>query len=134
MSNWLNDLLDRAEADGLFDDLPGAGKPLHLHENPYEDPSDRVANRMLRNSGYTLPWIEDRQRLLADIEALRVGLKRAWSGDANAALWRQSLEALDRQLVELNQRIRDFNLKAPTVHVHLSPLNRDREVARATKD
>ncbi|MEA3440806.1 MAG: DUF1992 domain-containing protein [Chloroflexota bacterium] len=48
----------RAMEEGKFDDLPGKGKPLRLDHNPHEDPQWRTAYRMLRNSGFTLPWIE----------------------------------------------------------------------------
>ena len=30
--------------EGAFDHLEGTGKPLDLSENPFEDPSDRMAN------------------------------------------------------------------------------------------
>ena len=33
-----------AIAEGAFDHLEGAGKPLDLRENPFEDPSDRMAH------------------------------------------------------------------------------------------
>ena len=32
-----------AMEEGAFDHLDGAGKPLDLSENPFEDPSDRLA-------------------------------------------------------------------------------------------
>ena len=40
-----------AMAEGAFDNLSGKGRPLNLEEDPYEDPSLRMAHRLLRNNG-----------------------------------------------------------------------------------
>ncbi len=137
MSNWLNDLLDRAEKDGLFDNLSGSGKPLDLkNHNPYEDPSERVAHRLLKQSGYTLPWIEDRRQLLEDIEQVRAELQRAWQWcqtKPTTPVWQRAVTTFKTAVVELNKRIRDFNLTAPTDHVHLKILNAEHEIRRITK-
>jgi hypothetical protein len=45
--------------EGAFDHLEGAGKPLDLSENPFEDPSDRMAYRLLKNNGFAPAWIEE---------------------------------------------------------------------------
>ncbi|WP_406645314.1 DUF1992 domain-containing protein [Aliisedimentitalea scapharcae] len=51
MDHPLFDLIDarikRAQEDGAFDDLPGAGKPLPQ----VEDPENEVINRILRDNG-----------------------------------------------------------------------------------
>ncbi|UWQ90142.1 DUF1992 domain-containing protein [Rhodobacteraceae bacterium M382] len=51
MGHPLFDLIDarikRAQEDGAFDDLPGAGKPLPQ----VEDPENEVINRILRDNG-----------------------------------------------------------------------------------
>ena len=66
-------------ADGKFDNLPGKGKPLHLDEtNPHADPEWELAYRMLKESGYSLPWIETIREIEKDIEAARRDLQRAW--------------------------------------------------------
>ena len=40
-----------AMEDGVFEHLDGAGQPLDLTENPYEDPSLRMAHKVLKNKG-----------------------------------------------------------------------------------
>ena len=40
-----------AAAQGEFDNLPGAGKPLDLEEDPLVPEDMRMANRILRNAG-----------------------------------------------------------------------------------
>ena len=47
-----------AMQDGSFDHLEGAGSPLDLNENPFEDPAQRMAHRLLRNNGFAPAWIE----------------------------------------------------------------------------
>jgi Domain of unknown function (DUF1992) len=44
---------------GEFDDLPGAGQPLDLTEDPYVPEDQRMANRILRNAGYAPREVED---------------------------------------------------------------------------
>ena len=56
--NKAEDQIRRAMEEGKFDDLPGEGKPLRLENDPFEDPEWRMAHHVLRNGGFTLPWIE----------------------------------------------------------------------------
>ena len=57
----LETLADRriidAEKDGEFENLPGAGKPLDLYEDPMIPEDLRMAYRILRNSGYVPPEV-----------------------------------------------------------------------------
>jgi hypothetical protein len=39
-------------AEGAFDHLEGFGQPLNLEEDPFEDPSLRMAHRLLKNNGF----------------------------------------------------------------------------------
>src|SRR6266850_6912645 len=57
-----------AMAEGAFDNLRGKGLPLDLEENPYEDPSLRMAHRLLRNNGFAPAWIEEAKDLEHAIE------------------------------------------------------------------
>jgi hypothetical protein len=41
-----------AAVQGEFDDLPGAGKPLDLAEDPLVPEEQRMANRILKNAGF----------------------------------------------------------------------------------
>jgi len=86
-----------AMAEGVFEHLDGAGKPLDLAENPFEDPSQRMAHRLLRNNGFAPDWIEEAK----EIERLRARL-----ADLPEPERRREIEAL-------NRRIAVYNLKAP---------------------
>ena len=48
-----------AIADGQFEDLPGAGKPLELDDDALVPEDLRTAYRILKNAGYVPPELED---------------------------------------------------------------------------
>lgn len=66
-----------AEAQGLFRNLPGTGKPLHLDDDSLVPEEDRVAFRILKNAGYAPPWIELQKRIFEDQAALEKWLQNA---------------------------------------------------------
>jgi hypothetical protein len=90
-----------AMEEGAFDHLDGAGQPLHLDENPYEDPAQKMAHRILRNNGIAPAWIEEGKEIDLEIRRLR-------SRDAGL-----DPEAYRRHIAALNRRIAVFNLKTP---------------------
>lgn len=56
-----------AAARGEFDDLPGAGVPQELDDEPLVPQEVRVANRILKNAGFVPPAVEQ-LRALRDLE------------------------------------------------------------------
>lgn len=61
------ELIKKAQERGEFDNLPGKGKPIDLTEY-FEMPEDvRVAQSVLKNSGFSSPEVE----LLNEIAHLR---------------------------------------------------------------
>ena len=112
-----------AMEQGAFDDLPTKGKPLDLSEDPFEDPSMRMAHRLLRNNGFAPWWVEEAKDIEASIERLRADLRAANQRPA-------VLDELRVRTIELNQRIRSYNLKCPSPHLHKHPV--DFEVAQAS--
>ena len=116
----------KAIADGKFDDLPGKGKPLQLDDNPFADPDWALAYHVLQSSGYTLPWIETRKEIEADLEAARASLRRAWEWKQRALVesqpedlveveWERALEAFCEHIESLNRRIAAYNLEVPNL-------------------
>src|SRR6516165_4753903 len=89
-----------AMEEGAFDHLEGMGKPLDLRENPFEDASDRLAHRLLKNNGFAPSWIEEAREIEAESRRL---------SDWNAAANRD----FTGRVAALNRRILSFNLKAP---------------------
>lgn len=53
-----------ALAAGEFENLPGAGKPLALDDDPLVPEHLRVAYRMLRNAGFVPPELAERRERL----------------------------------------------------------------------
>jgi hypothetical protein len=96
--------------EGAFDHLEGAGRPLDLQEDPFEDPSLRMAHRLLKNNGFAPAWIEEARQIEAEAHRLR----------------RQSEAPPDdfqRRVAALNRRILAFNLKAPALSLHKRPFD-----------
>ena len=116
--------LREAIENGEFDDLPGKGEPIDLRENPFEDPDLRTVHRLLRNAGFAPAWIEERKDIDAELAAAQTKLSRAWAlfgegGKAKSeAEWERSVKEFRAQVLELQQRIRIYNLKAPAAVFH----------------
>ena len=142
----IEELLRKAIAEGKFNDLPGKGKPLHLDEaNPHADPEWELAYRMLKESGYSLPWIETVREIEKDIEAARKNLQTAWnwhqaaiskskSGSYVSTEWERSQVTFMGKLTALNKRIRDYNLQVPVVRFQRPILNYERELQKILTD
>ena len=140
----VEDQIRRAMEQGKFSNLRGKGKPLHLDDNPLEDPEWRMAHHMLQSSGYTLPWIETRQEIEAGIEKARTSLKRVWDWRNTAlqekhhpaeveAEWKRALTAFEDEIVSINKRIFSYNLEVPAEQFQRQMLNVEREVERIIK-
>jgi hypothetical protein len=147
MSTWqqlIEQQILKAMEDGAFENLPGMGKPLHLEDDALMDPDWRLAYRLLRSNGFTLPWIENRRDIEQEIQAVREKLARAqaWDQDQKAAgaaqairdqEWARVVEISQKRVDAVNQRIADFNLEAPAPSLHLVPLDLEREIAAASQ-
>jgi DnaJ homolog subfamily C member 28 len=129
----------KAIEEGKFDDLPGKGKPLKLEDTTHEDPDWRLAYHVLREGGFSLPWIELQQEIETETAALRASLRSAWewrleaSGRGDSSLlveqeWERVVKKFGEQVEKLNKRIFDFNLQAPSISVQRMKLDVEREL------
>lgn len=98
-----------AMEEGAFDCLDGKGEPLDLTENPFEDPSLRMAHRLLTNNGFAPAWMEESKDIDAESHRLRGQARN--QGSISPEEFRQRVEILNRRIVA-------FNLKAPLVSLH----------------
>jgi len=142
----IEELMRRAMAEGKFDDLPGKGKPLHLDQsNPHADPEWELTYKILKDSGYSLPWIETIREIEKDIEAARKYLKLAWelhqeaisgsqAGSYIAGEWNRALISFKEKLTALNKRIRDCNLEVPNARFQRPVLNYEMEVGKIIEE
>jgi Domain of unknown function (DUF1992) len=100
--------IQEAMDEGQFENLDGRGQPLALEEEPFEDPSLRMAHRLLRNNGFAPAWIEEGKDIEAAIARLREDRERS----------RITPEQFRQQAEALNRRIFAYNLKTPSLSVH----------------
>lgn len=135
----------RALQEGKFENLPGTGKPLHLEDNPHADEDWRLAYHILKEAGYTLPWIETIREIETEIEQARAELLRThtWRQAALAqgqpevlvhAEWQRATERFTAKAAALNQRIRDYNLEAPSGRFQRPLIKPEAEISRITTD
>ena len=114
---------------GAFDNLPGKGKPLDLDESSYEDPSLRMAHRLLRANGFAPPWIEEARAIDRLRENLRMDLANArLAYAANPPRWQREFGELRRRADCLNRRILSYNLQSPAVRFQRIPFNLELEL------
>ncbi|HSB65973.1 MAG TPA: DnaJ family domain-containing protein [Anaerolineales bacterium] len=140
----IEDLLRRAMEEGKFDNLPGKGKPLHLGEsNPHANPDWEVAYGIIKEAGFSLPWIETIRDIEREIEEARYNLRLAYetylysvqqshTAVYTAPEWERAKQAFKEKLPELNKRIRDYNLEVPNARFQRPVLNFEAEVKKVT--
>ena len=151
--DW-GDLVERriqeAQEQGLFDDLPGKGRPLDLSENPFLDRSWRLAYKLLQDSGFTLDWIELDKEIRAELAACRQALARARAryDEAQTGLkgkvgpqaegekaqadisWQRALASFAERANKLNKKIDLFNLKVPLFRLQRPRISVEEEQRR----
>jgi len=66
-----------AMADGVFDDLPGKGRPLVLDDDSLVPEDMRLAHRVLKNAGY----LPEQLQLRSEIAAIHGMLVQALDGE-----------------------------------------------------
>ena len=134
MDTWepLIDRLIRESMDrGEFDNLPGAGQPIDLTENPYEQPELRTVHRLLRNAGFAPAWIEERKDIERELQRALVTVGRAKKlycktpDDSTHPDWRRAMKEFRECVDELNQRIRIYNLKSPVAALQRNMIDAD---------
>lgn len=133
MSAWdtVDEQIKQAYQSGDFENLPGKGRPLQLNENPFAAGQEAAFN-LLRNNGYTLGWIEEKRQIEEELGESRHQLERAWArhdgSDWGQQQWRRATAEFTTLVAKLNQRIRTYNLKAPSANVHLLHLDAAAEI------
>ena len=138
----LESIIRSAMEAGEFDNLKGKGEPLNLDQSGRLAGEWQLAYHLLSCNGFSLPWIEERNGILEEIEHLRIRaaeLSKPESG-SDTTPWENSttrdlsaaVVALRKQVSSLNQRIRDYNLVAPGIQFHICRLDAEKELSRLT--
>lgn len=71
LDHWMEQMIQEAQKRGEFDNLPGKGKPLNLHQSdPFAGP-DELVYRTLKEAGFAPEWVELRKKIVDQINWLR---------------------------------------------------------------
>ena len=141
--DWVEEKIRQAQEQGLFDDLKGKGKPLPNRRNPFLREDRQLAYDLLRDSGHTLPWIEEGKAIDARLHKARLVLQRRYQWyrrererrPAHQLLgleevWRQYRQEFEAEVEAINASIRIYNLKVPNLAFHKPIILLDEEYDR----
>lgn len=120
---------------GEFEDLPGRGKPLDLELDPNTPREWDLAFKLLKEAGFAPAWIEQDKEIRSAKEKLFKPLQSYLRTTNLPSRDREVIEArliaeFRKQASELNRKIDDFNLQAPSLRVHHKRIRIDEEVIR----
>lgn len=135
----IEEIIRQAMEEGVFEDLPGKGKPLQLDQNPHQDPEWRAAHHILKDSGFTLPWIESLREIEVELKEARAGLARTWKWyqaeigkrDEDRQMiyeWDRAVASFREQITAINNEIRSYNLQVPNDRFQLQLINVEQEI------
>jgi len=142
----IEDHIQKAMQEGKFDNLPGKGKPLKLDDNPHEDPEWKLAHHLLKESGFSLPWIELKQEIEAETETARLALRQSWEWRQQALAekkwryqvideeWQRAVKAFTERVEKINQRVFEYNLQTPSDKFQMRKLDAQREIESLAGD
>ena len=138
MSSPAERKIAEAIRNGVFDNLPGMGKPLSLDDLAREE---NLAHRLLVDNGFSLPWIEIKVQIDEGFEeaSRRLSQRLAWlknQGDfpESSVRWAGAMEEFRREITELNQRIDEYNLSVPLSQFQRRRFDADTEHERLIPD
>lgn len=140
----MEDIFEDGRQRGLFDDLPGKGRPLDLQQNVFEG-SGSLANQLMRDNDLRPAWLGIRSDVEAKIVALRADVRRTWqrydlawqqaahqSHRASLALgWDSACQAWETQIAEINKAVDNYNIRRPAQQLELFKLRLADELTRA---
>jgi DnaJ family protein C protein 28 len=141
LTRGVDAIIRAAMEEGTFDNLPGAGRPLNLDENPYLEREWQLAYHLLKENGFAPDFIERRQAIEQQLAAARelLASSRAWRQRAleageDAALvesqWRIARALFVEKVEKLNAAIRDYNLSVPDARFGRTLLDNSKEIQR----
>ena len=139
----MEDLIEDGRRRGLFEDLPGAGRPLDLEHNLYEG-SNALANRLMKHNDIRPAWLTHRIDVSERIDAFREEMRRTWEryraafeqaqGVAHRPAlsigWDDACRGWLATIEKLNKEIESYNLKRPRGQPELFKLRLDDELRR----
>jgi len=141
-------LMKKAMEQGDFDNLEGAGKPLDLDENAFEQTELHMVHKILKDNGYAPYWIELnkevntlRAKLDQDVEYFKKYTQIVFSENRSAwaiSRYKQKKKSFYHQcresLAEISKKILDYNLHCPVSTLGRSNFDIEVEMNRIVED
>lgn len=142
-NNLIEDLIQDGQDKGIFDNLPGSGKPLNLNKSVYGAELD-LAHNLMKENDLTPAWIMSRNQIMEKIESLRADIKRKWERherefriiqdvvhrDSLTISWDDACLKWLGDIEKINKQIGDYNLKRPVDNMELLKLDLESELKR----
>ena len=133
--NPIDKIIRDAQSKGAFNDLPGKGKPLQWDDESNVPEEQRMANRLLKNNGFTLDWIELGRELDRAYASAREKLEEARTlramGRINEAGWKAAARTFAEQIQKINKQIIGYNLRVPNEQFYRQPYPLDPDIKDA---
>jgi hypothetical protein len=128
----IDQIMNKAQADGLMDNLPGQGQPLQLDDDAQVPDEYRLGNRMLKASGFAPPWVEAQREIDQERATLDSWLKNTQRRLPHLAPPARAVlkTTYRRKLDDLQRLITNYNLQAPPGAPHLPGLRMAEELAK----
>lgn len=127
--------IEAAMKRGEFDDLSGEGQPLNLNDNPFADPSWRLAYHVLNNADMSPLWLEMGSELREEIAELHAAIERALPGLLeNSGAVRRKRDRFRLRVAAINRRLAEYNLIVPHSAFQIPVLDPARELRPSTPD
>lgn len=142
MEDLVEEKIRKAMESGSFDNLEGKGKPLNLQDNPFEPPDMRMANKILKDAGFSPYWMELGKDVDAAIENfwrevekfITVQRIKDAGGKTNHQHSQKRvgkfLKESEVRLRDINRMIDNFNCHCPMWWLGRGRLNINQEMAR----
>lgn len=132
----------KAQQRGDFDNLEGAGKPLNLEDNPFEDLDSRMAFKILKDNGFAPYWIELGKEIDADIDKVNQEVKNferytaLFYAEKHGSIAKKRYEKRKAHFFfeirlrweKIYKKIIDFNLHCPTFRLGRANISVDDEM------
>ena len=130
--NPIDKIIRQARESGAFDNLPGKGKPIKWDDDSQVPDDQRMAQRVLRNNGYTLDFIVLARELDEEYAAARAKLalaRRARAeGRLNAAGWQAAVSDFQTLVRALNKRVIGYNMRVPSPQLERPTFSTDPDI------
>lgn len=139
---WIDKMIQRAQEEGLFDNLEGAGRPINWEDEALIDAEWLMAFRIMREHGFAPEWIELHKEIGEGLKKAREALLQAWRWRQERlpgareeqrryidSEWRRARGAFAEAIAELNGKITDFNLMVPIARLQKFKLDVAEELA-----